>query len=99
MSDSRSRWLDGSSSSSASGRIEQDARQRHAHLPPARERAHVAVHHLLREAQAGEDLARPRLEGVAAELVEARLHLAEAVDERVHLVRARGVGDGVLELA
>ena len=98
MIDSMSRWLVGSSSSSASGLHQQDARQRHAHLPAAGERADVAVHHLLREAEAGEDLARARLERVAAELLEARLHLAEALDQRLELVGARRVGQRVLEL-
>jgi hypothetical protein len=51
------------------------------------------------EAEAREDLARARLERVAAELLEARLHLAEALDQRVHLVDALGVGHRVLELA
>ena len=98
MSDSRSRWFDGSSSSMRVGPHQQDARQRDAHLPAARERADVAVHHLLREAEAGQDLARPRLERVAAELVEARLHVAEALEQRVHLVGARRIGQRVLQL-
>ena len=62
------------------GLHEQDARERDAHLPAARELADVAVDHLGREAEAREDLARARFERVAAELVEARLHLAEALD-------------------
>ena len=77
---------------------QQDARQRDAHLPPAGERADVAVLHRRREAEAGEDLARARLERVAAQLLEAGLHVAEALDERVHLVRALGVGQRVLQL-
>ena len=37
-------------------RHEEDAGERHAHLPSARERADVAVHHLLAEAEAGEEV-------------------------------------------
>ena len=81
------------------GAHQQDARQRHAHLPAARERADVAVLHRLREAEAGQDLARARLERVAAELVEAGLHVAEALDQPVELVGARRVGQRVLERA
>ena len=81
------------------GPHEQDAGQRDAHLPAARERAHVAVHHGGVEAEAGQDLAGARLEGVAAQLVEARLHVPEAIDERLHLVGALGVGERVLEVA
>ena len=54
-------------------------------------------HDLVAEAEAGEDLARARLERVAAQLVEARLRVAEALDELLELVRARRVGHRVLE--
>ena len=50
------------------------------------------------EAEPGEHLARAGLEVVAAELLEARLRLAVALDERLHLVGARRVGERVLEL-
>ena len=80
------------------GLHDQDPRERDAHLPAARERADVAVDLLGREAEAGEDLARARLEPVAAELLEARLRLAEALDQRLELVGARGIGERVLEL-
>ena len=63
------------------GAHQQDAGQRHAHLPAARQRADVAVHHLLAEAQAGEHFARPALQRVAVQLLEARLHLAVARDD------------------
>ncbi len=76
----------------------QDARETDAHLPAARERADVAVHLRRVEAEAGEHLARPRFEAVAAELLEARLRLAVALDQRFHLVGARRVGERVLEL-
>ena len=58
----------------------------------------VAVHHLLAEAEAGEDFARARLERVAAELLEARLHLAEALDQLLHLVGLLGIGQRGFEL-
>ena len=80
------------------GAHEQDAGQRHAHLPAARQRADVAVHHLLAEAQAGEDLARPALQRVAVQLLEARLHLAVALDDRLHLVRPVRIRHGGLQL-
>jgi hypothetical protein len=54
--------------------------------------------HLLREAEAGQDLARPRLQRVAAQIVEARLHVAEALEQRVHLVGARRIGQRVLQV-
>ena len=98
MSDSRSRWFDGSSSSIASGRISRMRASATRIFQPPERRADVAVHDLLREAEAGQDLARPRLERVAAELVEARLHLAEALEQRVHLVGLRRIGERVLEL-
>ena len=59
----------------------------------------VAVHHLLREAEAGQDLARPRLQRVAAQLVEARLHLAESARAAPSmLVGARRIGQRLLQL-
>ena len=88
----------GSSSSSASGRISRMRASATRIFQPPESCADVAVHHLLREAEAGEDLARPRLERVAAELVEARLHVAEALEQRVQLVGARGIGQRLLEL-
>jgi hypothetical protein len=80
------------------GLHQQNARERDAHLPAARERAHVAVDHRWAEAQAREDLTGAALERVAAQLVEAGLHLAEAGDERVELVGFVRVGHVVLEL-
>jgi hypothetical protein len=46
----------------------------------------------------GQHLARAALERIAVELLEARLHLAVALDDRVHLVGAVGIGHGGLEL-
>ncbi|OIQ72209.1 hypothetical protein GALL_461690 [mine drainage metagenome] len=57
------------------GAHQENARQRHAHLPAARQRADVAVHHLLAEAQARKHLARPALQRIAVEFLEARLAL------------------------
>ena len=79
------------------GAHQQDAGQRHAHLPAARQRAHVAVHHLLAEAQAGEHFARPTLQGVAIEFLEARLHLTVARDDIVHVVRPVRISHGGLQ--
>ena len=76
----------------------QDPRQTDAHLPAARECPDVAVHHARCEAEAGQHLARAGFELVAAELVEARLRLAVALDQRVHLAGARRIGERVLEL-
>ena len=79
------------------GAHQQDPRQRHAHLPAARQRADVAVHHLLAEAQSRQHLAGAALQRVAAELLETALHLAIAHDDVVHLVGAVRIGHGGLE--
>ena len=76
---------------------QEDAGQCHAHLPAARELAHVAVHHLLAEAEARENLARPALQRVAPQLLEARLHLAVAFDQLFHVVAASGIAHRRLE--
>ena len=80
------------------GRHEQDAGQRHAHLPAAGQGAHVAVHGLGGESQAGQDLPGPGLEAVAAQLVEAGLDVAEPLDQLLHLVGAVRIGQRVLQL-
>ena len=64
------------------GTAEQHARHGHAHLPAARERAHVAVDPLVVEPEAVEHLARLALERVAAEVLVLLLHLAEAREDR-----------------
>ena len=69
------------------GPAEQHARQRHAHLPAARERAHVAIDLVVLEAQPVQHLARLRFERVAAQVLVLLLHLAEALQDAVHLVR------------
>ena len=76
---------------------EQHAGHRHAHLPAARQRPHVAVDPLVVEAEAVEHLARLAFERVAAEMLVFLLHLAEAGDDRVHVADARRVGHRVLE--
>ena len=70
------------------GPHQQDPRQRHAHLPAARQRADVAVHHLLGEAQPRQHFARAALQRVAVEFLEAVLHLAIARDDLVHVIGA-----------
>ena len=80
------------------GPHQQNARQRHAHLPAAGERADVAVHHLLAEAEARQRLARAAVERIAVEFLEAVLHLAIARDDVVHLVGLVRIGHGGLEL-
>ena len=80
------------------GLAEQHARHRHAHLPAARQRADVAVDPLVVEAEAVQDLARPALERVAAEMVVLLLHFAEAREDAVHVVGARRIRHRVLQL-
>ncbi len=80
------------------GPHQEDARQRHAHLPAAGEIADIAVHHFLAEAEAGQRLARPALQRIAVELLEARLHLAIARDDVLHLGFLLGIGHRGLEL-
>ena len=80
------------------GPHQQDAGQRHAHLPAAGERADVAVHHLLAEAEPVQHLARAAVQRIAVEFLEAALHLAIAGDDVVHVVGAVGIAHGGLEL-
>ena len=80
------------------GPHQQNARQRHAHLPAAGQRADIAVHHFLAEAQARQHFARPPLQRIAVELLEAVLHLAVARDDVVHVVGARRIGHRGFEL-
>ena len=79
------------------GPAEQHARHRDAHLPAARQRADVAVDPLVVEAEAVQHLARLALERVAAEMLVLLLHLAEAREDRVHVVGLRGIGHRVLQ--
>ena len=79
------------------GPHQQDARQRHPHLPAARERADVAVHHLLAETEPRQRLARPAVERIAVEFLKAVLHLAIARDDVFHLFGLVGIGHRGLE--
>ena len=81
----------------AVGPHQQDAGQRHAHLPAAGELADVAVHAFLAEAETGQHLPRARLQRIAVELAEARLHLAIALHQRVHIIALRRIGHRRLE--
>jgi hypothetical protein len=81
----------------AVGPHQQDAGERHAHLPAAGQKTDVAVHAFLAEAEACEHLPRARLERIAVELAEARLHLAIALHQGVHPVRLVRIGHRGLE--
>jgi hypothetical protein len=74
------------------GPHQENARQRHPHLPAAGEIADVAVHHFLAEAEAGQRLAGAAIERIAVELLKARLHLAIAGDDVLHLGFLLGIG-------
>jgi hypothetical protein len=87
----------GSSSSITSGRIRR-IRASATHFPAAGERADIALHHLLAEAEARQRLASPAVEGVTVELLETALHLAVTRDDRVHLVGTIRIGHRGLEL-
>ncbi len=76
---------------------QQDTRQRHTHLPAAGQQADVTVHAFLAEAEAGQHFARPGLYGVAVQFLEARLNVAIAFDDLVHLVGLVRVDHGRLE--
>ena len=68
---------------------QQHARQRHAHLPAARQRADVAVDLVVLESQAVQHFARLRFERVAAQVLVLFLHFAEAVQDRGPFQSAR----------
>ena len=72
------------------GATEQDPRHGDAHLPAARKGSDVSVDALIVEAEAVQDLARLRFEGVAAKMLVLLLHVAEALEDAVHVVRATG---------
>ena len=80
------------------GLAEQHARHRHAHLPSARQRPHIAVNPLVVESEPVQDLARAALERVAAEVLVLFLNDAEALERRVQRIGLRGVGHRVLKL-
>src|SRR3974377_1557392 len=70
------------------GTHQQNGGERHAHFPAARQGACVAVHHLLTEAEAREHFSRAAFQRIAVEFLEAVLHFAVTLDDRVHLVCA-----------
>ncbi len=80
------------------GVAEQHARHGDAHLPPARERADVAVDPIVLEAEPVQHFAGLALERVAPEMVVLLLHFAEAREDLVHVVDARRIGHRVLQL-
>ena len=77
---------------------EQHARHGHAHLPSARERADVAIDPRIVEAEPLQHFPRLAFERVAAEVIVFLLHLAEALEDLVHLVGAIGIAKRVLKL-
>ncbi len=79
------------------GSPEQHTRHRHAHLPAAGQRAHVALDPLVVEAEPVQHFARLRLEAVAAKVVVFLLHFAEAREDAIHLAGLRRVGHGMLQ--
>ena len=79
------------------GAHQQDAPERHPHLPAARQRTDIAVHHLLAESQPVEHRAGAPLQGVAVQFLEARLHLAIARDDVIHVVRPVRIPHGGFE--
>ena len=79
------------------GPHQENARQRHPHLPAARQRADVAFHHFLAETETRQRLTRAAIEGIAVEFLEAVLHLAIARDDLVHVIRAIRIGHRSLE--
>ncbi len=82
----------------AIGLHQQDAGERHAHLPAAGEQADIALHSFLAEAQPRQHLARPRIQRIAIQLLEAPLDLAIALDDRVHVARLVWIDHRGLEL-
>jgi hypothetical protein len=80
------------------GPAEQHPRQRDAHFPAARELPNVAIDLVILEAEAVQNLAGLRFERIAAEMVVLLLHLAEARENAVHVVRALVIFHGALEV-
>ena len=80
------------------GPADQHPRHRHAHLPPAGERADVAVDLIVVEAQAVQDLARPAFQGVAPKMLVLVLHLAEPGQDAVRIAGAGRVRHRLLQV-
>ena len=69
----------------AVGPHQQDTGERHAHLPAAGKKTDVPIHAFLAEAETAEHLARPGIQRIAIQLLEAPLHLAITLDDGVHV--------------
>ena len=74
------------------GTHQENACQRHAHLPAAGERTDVALHHFLAKTKPREHFTGAALERIAVEFLKPVLHLAILGDDLFHLVRAIGIG-------
>ena len=74
------------------GPHQQNPRQCNAHLPAARQRADIAVHHLVAKTESGEHFASAAIKRIAVEFLEATLHLAIARDDRIHIIGLIGIG-------
>ena len=80
------------------GPAQQHARQRHAHLPAARERADVAIDLVVLKAEAMQHLARLGFQRVAVQMLVFFLHLAEAFQDAIHFAGSLGIFHGALQL-
>ena len=79
------------------GLAKQHARQGHTHFPTTGKRAHVAIDLIVFETQTVKHFARLCFESVAAKVFVLFLHMAEAVQNLVHLIGARGVFKRLLQ--
>ncbi len=82
----------------AVGPHQQDAGQRHAHLPAAGQQTDIAIHAFLAEAQAGQHLACAGFQRIAVQFLEALQHLAIAVHYGFQFTRLIRIDHGRLEL-
>src|SRR5215469_8791214 len=76
---------------------EQDARQRNAHLPSARESAHVAVNLIVFESKTVEHFPGLRFERVTAQMFVLLLHMTEAPKNALHVTSFPWIGHVVLQ--
>src|SRR5579872_2561856 len=76
---------------------EQHARQSYAHLPSAGESANVAVNLIVLESQAMEHFTGLRFERVTAQVLVLLLHMTEALENALHLIRFAWIGHFVLQ--
>ena len=89
MMDSMSRWLVGSSISRTSGRPSSTRASATRIFQPPESAPDVAIDLVVLEAEAVQHLARLRFQRVAAEMLVLLLHLAEAIEDAVHVAGAR----------